>query len=196
MGFQTGGFAGFWLGGQCPLAAWGEENFENLTMKWCILKYIYVVRTALFSTPACPDCSQMFRKLLLFCMFRFLIFHPFFQGGSTGPICTYVRTPMIFKVACMAGVRDRWCVKTKWSWELASDTRRFVLRDKTARIKKTRTAVGTSFRDVRRYAEYRDGHGLGPSTGWVGLGRIFQHMWWVGLRWVEWEVLWHCSWIL
>ena len=22
----------------------------------------------------------------------------------------------------------------------------------------------------------RDGHGLGPSMGWVGLGRIFQHM--------------------
>ena len=32
--------AGFWLGGQCPLAARGEENFENLTTKWCILKYI------------------------------------------------------------------------------------------------------------------------------------------------------------
>jgi len=30
----------------------------------------------------------------------------------------------------------------------------------------------------------RDGHGLGPSIGWVGLG------------WVEWEVLWHCSWTL
>jgi len=24
--------------GQCPLAAWGEEIFENLTKKWCILK--------------------------------------------------------------------------------------------------------------------------------------------------------------
>jgi len=22
----------------------------------------------------------------------------------------------------------------------------------------------------------RDGHGLGPSMGWIGLGRIFQHM--------------------
>ena len=33
---------GFWLGGQCPLAAWGEENFENLTTKWCILKYIWI----------------------------------------------------------------------------------------------------------------------------------------------------------
>jgi len=26
--------------GQCPLAARSEENFENLTTKWCILKYI------------------------------------------------------------------------------------------------------------------------------------------------------------
>jgi len=37
--------AGFWLGGyggQCPLAAWGEENSENLTTKWCILKYIWI----------------------------------------------------------------------------------------------------------------------------------------------------------
>ena len=36
----AGTSAGFWLGGQCPLAARGEENFENLTTKWCILKYI------------------------------------------------------------------------------------------------------------------------------------------------------------
>ena len=32
----------FWLGDQCPLAAWGEENFENFTTKWCILKYIWI----------------------------------------------------------------------------------------------------------------------------------------------------------
>ena len=38
--FFSGTSAGFWLGGQSPLAAWGEENFENLTTKWCILKYI------------------------------------------------------------------------------------------------------------------------------------------------------------
>ena len=35
-----GTFAGFWLGGSMPLAARGEENCENLTTKWCILKYI------------------------------------------------------------------------------------------------------------------------------------------------------------
>jgi len=39
---QHGTSAGFWLGGQCPLAARGEENFENLTTKWCILKYIWI----------------------------------------------------------------------------------------------------------------------------------------------------------
>jgi len=27
-------------GGQCPLAARGEENWENVATKWCILKYI------------------------------------------------------------------------------------------------------------------------------------------------------------
>jgi len=30
------------VGGSMPLAAWGEENFENLTTKWCILKYIWI----------------------------------------------------------------------------------------------------------------------------------------------------------
>ena len=29
-----------------------------------------------------------------FACFRFLIFHPFFPGGSADPICPYVRTPM------------------------------------------------------------------------------------------------------
>ena len=33
------------------------------------------------------------QKTALFCIFRFLIFHPFFQG-SADPICPYVRTPM------------------------------------------------------------------------------------------------------
>ena len=36
------GSAWLWLGGQCHLAAGGEENFENLTTKWCILKYIWI----------------------------------------------------------------------------------------------------------------------------------------------------------
>jgi len=39
---QTGTSAGFWLGGRYPLAAWGEDNFENLTTKWCIREYIWI----------------------------------------------------------------------------------------------------------------------------------------------------------
>ena len=49
----------------------------------------YVVSIAPFSTPACPDCSQNIQKTALFCMFSFLIFHPFFQGVSWPhlPLC-------------------------------------------------------------------------------------------------------------
>jgi len=65
-------FAGFWLGGRCLLAAWGEENFENLTTKWRILKYW---------------------KMLLFAFFCLLIFHSF-SRGSPDPNCPYVRTPI------------------------------------------------------------------------------------------------------
>ena len=73
---------GFWLGGQCPLAAWSEKFLENLTTKWCILKYWNILKNALF---AC---------------FRFLIFHPFFTGGrSADPICPHVRTPMFASLA-------------------------------------------------------------------------------------------------
>ena len=56
----------------------------------------YVVSTALFSTPACPDCSQKYNiniENLFFACFRFLFFHPFYQG-SADPICPYMRTPM------------------------------------------------------------------------------------------------------
>jgi len=60
-GRWAGTSAGFWLGrvnALLPLEA--KKIFENLTTKWCILKYIwiYVVSIAPFSTPACPDCSQ------------------------------------------------------------------------------------------------------------------------------------------
>ena len=34
--------AGFWVRGSMPPAAWGGENLENLTTKWCILKYIWI----------------------------------------------------------------------------------------------------------------------------------------------------------
>ena len=114
-------------------------------------------------------------------------FSSIFPGGSTGPICTYVRTPMIFKVACMAGVRDRWCVKTKWSWELASDTRRFVLRDKTARIKKNTNGSGNfiqrckKVRRVQRWTWVGSIHGL----GWVRSHFPAHVMGWVTLGWMR-----------
>jgi len=51
----------FGYGGQCPLATWGEENLENLTTKWCILKYIWI---NMWSAENC-----------FFACFCFLIFH-------------------------------------------------------------------------------------------------------------------------
>ena len=47
-------------------------------------------------------------KNAFFACFRFLIFHPFFQGGSTDPICPYVRTPM-----AVEGRRG----SVYWAWE-------------------------------------------------------------------------------
>ena len=52
-----------------------------------------------------PPCLalKIFRKLLFFACFRFLTFHPFFQGrGSADPICPYVRTPMTTVLAMLA----------------------------------------------------------------------------------------------
>jgi len=42
---------------------------------------------------SCHFTPTPIQKTALFCIFRFLIFHPFFQG-STDPICPYVLTPM------------------------------------------------------------------------------------------------------
>jgi len=53
----------------------------------------YVVSIVPFSTPAFT--STPIQKTAFFACFRFLFFHPFFQGeGSADPICPYVRTPM------------------------------------------------------------------------------------------------------
>ena len=52
----------FGSGGQCPLATWGKENFEIWLRNGAISEvYLnkYVVSIAPFSTPACPDCSQI-----------------------------------------------------------------------------------------------------------------------------------------
>ena len=61
--------------------------FENLTTKWCILKYIGInMWSAWRRSPYNPP----FRKLLFFACFRFLIFYPFFQGASWPdlPLCS------------------------------------------------------------------------------------------------------------
>jgi len=66
---QSRASAEFWLGGQCPIAAWGEENIIT-------------------STP------PHIQKTVLFVYFSFLFFSSIFPGGSAYPICPYVRTPM------------------------------------------------------------------------------------------------------
>ena len=95
---NSGTSAWFWLGGQCPLAAWGKENFENLTTKWCILKYIWInMWSASRRFLHLPALIALKIQQINIACFRFLIFHPFFQGrGVSWPfaICPYVRTPM------------------------------------------------------------------------------------------------------
>ena len=85
--------AGFWLGGQCPLAAWGEKKLKiwlrNGTF-WSIGDLNkYVVSIAPFSTPAFTPHQPPIRKLLFFACFRYLIFHPFSRGSLTpfAPVC-------------------------------------------------------------------------------------------------------------
>ena len=87
----AGTSAGFWLGGQCPLAAWEEENFENLTTKWCILKYrpIWINMWSAYSAVLYTCLPWLLSKYnantencFLFCMFLLFIFSSFFQGGG------------------------------------------------------------------------------------------------------------------
>ena len=88
----------FGKGGQCPLPAWGVEllwkfDYEMVHSEVYLNKY--VVSTAPFSTPACPDCSQNITNIenCFFACFRLLIFHPFFQGVSWPhlPLCADAR---------------------------------------------------------------------------------------------------------
>ena len=94
---SSGTSAGFWLGGQCPLAAWDEEHFENLTIRngafWSIgLKKICGPHSAVLYT-CLPWLLSKYninlKKLLFFACFRFLIFHPFSRGVSWPhlPLC-------------------------------------------------------------------------------------------------------------
>ena len=63
--------AGFWFGGSMPSCRLRRRNFENLTIKWCIL------------------------FALFFACFRFLIFHPFFQGGQLTPFAAMCGLPWV-----------------------------------------------------------------------------------------------------
>ena len=67
---QSRASAEFWLGGQCPIAAWGEENIITST-----------------PTPYSENCSFLY-------ILAFYFFSSIFPGGSAYPICPYVRTPM------------------------------------------------------------------------------------------------------
>jgi len=57
---QSAASAGFWLGGQCPLAALRRRKFRKFDYEMVQFEvYLnkYVVSIAPFSTPACPGCS-------------------------------------------------------------------------------------------------------------------------------------------
>ena len=69
---------------------------ENLTTKWCILKYIWtnVVRIAPFSTPACPHCSQNINiENCSFCTFSLFNFSSIFHGGQLTPFAPMCGRP-------------------------------------------------------------------------------------------------------
>ena len=130
--------------GQCPLAARGEENLENLATKWCILKYIWINmwsaqrRSLILLSPAPP-----FRKLVFFACFRFLFFHPFLQGvswphlplcadahahdGLSGAVC--VSCDRVFRRRCFTSGSTRSSSRTRrrrfWSvrWLTLAETR-------------------------------------------------------------------------
>ena len=82
--------AGFWLGGQCPLAAWGEIFFEKFDYEMMhsevYLKKICGQHSAVHPTPTThsENCS--------FSMFSLFNFSSIFPGGQLTP--PYVRTPV------------------------------------------------------------------------------------------------------
>jgi len=78
-------------------------DYEMLHSEVYLNKYMWSAYIAPFSPPP-------FRKLLFFACFRFLIFHPFFQGGgSADPICPYVRTPMDRPLPVAERFAAAWC---------------------------------------------------------------------------------------
>jgi len=74
--------AGLWLGESMPPCRLRRRKFDYEMVHSEVYLNKYVVSIAPFSTPP-------FRKLLFSACFRFLIFHPFFQGG--GQLTPFVR---------------------------------------------------------------------------------------------------------
>ena len=97
--------AGFWLGGQCPLAAWGEKKLKIWLRNgafWSISDLNkHVVSIAPFSTPAFTPTPTPIQKTALFYTFSLFNFSSIFQR-VTDPICPSVRTPMISFAAVLS----------------------------------------------------------------------------------------------
>ena len=70
----------------------------------------YVVSTALFSTPACLDCSQNIKKTALFCMFSLFNFSSIFQGGQLTPFAPMCGRPWPLSPSSII-----------WYWSLGGD---------------------------------------------------------------------------
>ena len=89
----------FWLGGSMPPCRLSEENFENLTTKWCILKYIWINMWTAYRRclhlPSPPP--QPVQKTALFCMFSLLIFHPFSRVGQLTPFAPMCGRPWLHR---------------------------------------------------------------------------------------------------
>ena len=72
-----------------------------MTTKWCILNYSRINMWSATSHNSYYFTPTPIQKTALFACFRFLIFHPFFQGGgSADPFCPYVRMPMAIIQLC------------------------------------------------------------------------------------------------
>ena len=68
----------------------------------------YVVSIKPFSTPACPDCSQNIQKTAFLACFRFLIFHPFFQGVQLALFAdTHDSMKVRYDTRCYFNVRSK-----------------------------------------------------------------------------------------
>jgi len=92
-------------------ATWGEENFENLTTKWCILEYMWINVWSWHSAVLYTCLPWLLSKYSENCSFLHVFafyFFIHFSSGSADPICPYVRTP----IHC-ASKRLEFCSRTE-----------------------------------------------------------------------------------